>query len=110
MHQMIADLFDQVAHGEVRVVIDRTFPLSEAAEAHAYIESRQASGASRWRRSAAPDSDVPVSNRRPDSFLTTTQGSSNEYTWQDSCRSVRFHAGVGVSPRSGALAPHGDLC
>jgi len=28
----------------VRVVIDRTFPLAEAADAHAYIESRQAFG------------------------------------------------------------------
>ncbi|MEA2389574.1 MAG: NADPH:quinone reductase, partial [Thermoleophilaceae bacterium] len=27
-----------------RVVIDRTFPLAEAATAHAYIESRQAFG------------------------------------------------------------------
>src|SRR4051812_29369467 len=44
VHKMIADLFDQVAAGTLRVVIDRTFPLSEAAEAHAYIESRQAFG------------------------------------------------------------------
>jgi len=29
--------------GELRVVIDRAFPLAEAADAHAYIESRQAS-------------------------------------------------------------------
>ncbi len=33
-----------VAAGSLRVVIDRTFPLSEAAAAHAYIESRQAFG------------------------------------------------------------------
>jgi NADPH2:quinone reductase len=33
-----------IAHGELRVVIDRAFPLSEAAEAHRYIESRQAFG------------------------------------------------------------------
>jgi len=33
-----------VASGELRVEIDRTFPLSEAAAAHAYIESRQAFG------------------------------------------------------------------
>ena len=44
VHAMIADLLDRVASGEIRVVIDRTFPLAEAAEAHAYIESRQAFG------------------------------------------------------------------
>ena len=37
-------LIDRVAKGELKVVIDRTFPLSEAAAAHAYIESRQAVG------------------------------------------------------------------
>ncbi len=44
VHAMIADLIERVATGELRVVIDRTFPLSEAAAAHAYIESRQAFG------------------------------------------------------------------
>jgi len=44
VHAMIADLLDRVASGEIRVVIDRRFPLSEAAEAHAYIESRKAFG------------------------------------------------------------------
>ena len=44
VHAMIADLFERVASGEVRVEIDRTFPLAEAAAAHAYIESRQAFG------------------------------------------------------------------
>jgi NADPH2:quinone reductase len=44
VHAMIADLLERVARGEIRVVIDRTFPLAEAAEAHAYIESRQAFG------------------------------------------------------------------
>ena len=33
-----------VAAGELEVVIDRTFPLAEAAAAHAYLESRQAFG------------------------------------------------------------------
>ena len=33
-----------VASGELRVVIDREFPLAEAAEAHRYIESRRAFG------------------------------------------------------------------
>ena len=44
VHDLIQDLIDQAARGELEVVIDRTFPLSEAAAAHAYIESRQAVG------------------------------------------------------------------
>ena len=44
VHAMIADLIERVASGEVRVEIARTFPLAEAAAAHAYIESRQAFG------------------------------------------------------------------
>jgi NADPH2:quinone reductase len=44
VHAMIADLFELVAGGGVHVEIDRTFPLAEAADAHAYIESRQAFG------------------------------------------------------------------
>jgi NADPH2:quinone reductase len=43
-HAMIQRLVDRVAAGELRVVIDRTFPLSDAAEAHRYIESRKAFG------------------------------------------------------------------
>ena len=43
-HAMIAGHLEAIAHGELRVVIDRTFPLSDAAGAHAYIESRQAFG------------------------------------------------------------------
>jgi NADPH2:quinone reductase len=44
VHAMIGDLIGRVATGELRVEIDRTFPLAEAAAAHAYIESRQAFG------------------------------------------------------------------
>ncbi|HWA62971.1 MAG TPA: zinc-binding alcohol dehydrogenase family protein [Caulobacteraceae bacterium] len=40
----IQRLIDEAARGELEVLIDRTFPLSEAAAAHAYIESRQAVG------------------------------------------------------------------
>ena len=40
----IQRLINEAARGELQVVIDRTFPLSEAAAAHAYIESRQAVG------------------------------------------------------------------
>ena len=41
---LITDLIADVASGELKVVLDRTFPLSEAAAAHANIESRQAVG------------------------------------------------------------------
>jgi NADPH2:quinone reductase len=41
---MIAELIRRVAAGDLQVVIDRTFPLADAAEAHRYIESRQAFG------------------------------------------------------------------
>ncbi len=41
---MISRLLRDVAAGQLRVVVDRTFPLSDAAGAHAYIESRQAFG------------------------------------------------------------------
>jgi NADPH2:quinone reductase len=43
-YRMIAGLIDDVAAGRLHVVVDRTYPLSEAAVAHAYIESRQAFG------------------------------------------------------------------
>ena len=43
-HNMIQRLIDEAARGEFKVVIDKTFPLSGAAAAHAYIESRQAVG------------------------------------------------------------------
>ena len=39
---MITDLIARVAAGELRVEIDRSFPLAEAAAAHAYAESRKA--------------------------------------------------------------------
>ena len=44
VHDMIQEMIDRAAKGELEVVIDRTFPLAEAAAAHAYIESRQAVG------------------------------------------------------------------
>ncbi|HVN49887.1 MAG TPA: zinc-binding alcohol dehydrogenase family protein [Acidimicrobiales bacterium] len=43
-HPMIGGLLDDVAAGRLRVVVDRTYPLRDAAEAHDYIESRQAFG------------------------------------------------------------------
>lgn len=44
VRRMVARHLDDIAGGSLRVVIDRTYPLSEAAAAHAYIESRQAFG------------------------------------------------------------------
>jgi NADPH2:quinone reductase len=44
VHALISDIFERIAGGEVRVEIDRTFALAEAAAAHAYIESRRAFG------------------------------------------------------------------
>jgi NADPH2:quinone reductase len=41
---LIERLITRVASGELQVVIDRTFPLADAAEAHRYIESRRAFG------------------------------------------------------------------
>ena len=41
---MIGALVDDVAAGRLHVEVDRTFPLAEAAAAHAYLESRQAVG------------------------------------------------------------------
>jgi len=44
VHARIQGLIEAAARGELEAVIDRTFPLAKAAEAHAYIESRQAVG------------------------------------------------------------------
>jgi NADPH2:quinone reductase len=44
VHAMIAALLERVASGGLRVEIDRTFALAEAADAHAHIESRKAFG------------------------------------------------------------------
>jgi NADPH2:quinone reductase len=41
---VITELVDDMAAGRLTVPIDKTFPLAEAAAAHAYIESRQAVG------------------------------------------------------------------
>ncbi|HEY2659611.1 MAG TPA: zinc-binding alcohol dehydrogenase family protein [Caulobacteraceae bacterium] len=44
VHDNIQRLIDDTARGVLKVRIDRSFPLSEAAAAHAYIESRAAVG------------------------------------------------------------------
>jgi NADPH2:quinone reductase len=44
VHDMIQRHVDDVARGKLRAVIDSTFPLREAAAAHARIESRKAFG------------------------------------------------------------------
>jgi NADPH2:quinone reductase len=41
---LVEGLIRDVASGDLRVVIDRTYPLADAAAAHAYIESRAAFG------------------------------------------------------------------
>ena len=44
VQSLVVRLLDEVAAGQLRVVVDRTYPLAEAAEAHRYVESRQAFG------------------------------------------------------------------
>jgi NADPH2:quinone reductase len=44
VYRLVERHLEDVASGSLRVVIDRTYPLAEAAAAHAYIESRQAFG------------------------------------------------------------------
>jgi len=44
VHGVVADCLDALAAGTLQVVLDRRFPLAEAAAAHAYVESRQAIG------------------------------------------------------------------
>jgi NADPH2:quinone reductase len=44
IYPLIGDMLERVASGELQVVIDRSFPLAEAAAAHEYAESRKASG------------------------------------------------------------------
>ena len=44
VREMVARHIDDVARGPLTVVVDRTYPLAEAAAAHAFLESRQAFG------------------------------------------------------------------
>jgi NADPH2:quinone reductase len=44
VHAMIQRHLEDATRGDLKIVIDRTFPLAEAAAAHAFIESRQAFG------------------------------------------------------------------
>jgi NADPH2:quinone reductase len=44
VHSMIGDLLSRIAAGELTVEIDRSYPLADAAAAHAYVESRAAFG------------------------------------------------------------------
>ena len=44
VHDNIQRLIDEAARGELEVLVDKVFPLSDAAGAHAYIESRAAVG------------------------------------------------------------------
>lgn len=40
----VNDLFNWIAAGELKVRVDKTFPLAESAEAHRYLEDRQSKG------------------------------------------------------------------
>jgi NADPH:quinone reductase len=44
VYGVIAECIERVARGELRVAIDKTFSLAEAAKAHEYVESRAAFG------------------------------------------------------------------
>jgi NADPH2:quinone reductase len=44
VREMLDGILRDIARGELRVVVDRTFPLAEAAAAHAFVESRAAFG------------------------------------------------------------------
>ncbi len=44
VHDNIQRLIEDVASGKLKVLLDKSFPLSEAAAAHEFIESRQAVG------------------------------------------------------------------
>lgn len=44
VQRMIGQILNDIASGSISVPLDRKFPLAQAAEAHAYIESRQAVG------------------------------------------------------------------
>ena len=44
VHAMIGRHLADIARGTLQVVVDRRYPLAEAAAAHAYVESRQAFG------------------------------------------------------------------
>ena len=44
VQKMIDQILKDIGSGNIRVPLDRKFPLAQAAEAHAYIESRQAVG------------------------------------------------------------------
>jgi NADPH2:quinone reductase len=43
-HAMVQRLLERCASGELKVVVDRKFPLSEAADAHRYVEGRGSFG------------------------------------------------------------------
>ncbi len=70
VHPMIAGHIADLAAGRLEVVVDRAFPLAEAAAAHAYIESRKAFGrvileAVRPPRARAGAGEIP-----PDGFAS----------------------------------------
>jgi NADPH2:quinone reductase len=43
-YRVISECIERVAKGELKVVIDKKFPLADASKAHAYVEQRAAFG------------------------------------------------------------------
>ena len=94
VHPMIADLIDRVASGELHVEIDRSFPLSEAAAAHAYLEGRNAFG----RVVMAP---VDRRQGRP-----TISRSRARHRWPETARSCSARRGAKLrAARSSTATP-----
>jgi NADPH2:quinone reductase len=44
LHERMNDVFSWIANGKLKIHIDKTFPLAEAAKAHRYLEDRQSKG------------------------------------------------------------------
>jgi NADPH2:quinone reductase len=44
LHERVNDVFNWIANGKLKIRIDKTFPLAEAAKAHRYLEDRQSKG------------------------------------------------------------------
>jgi NADPH2:quinone reductase len=54
VHEQVRAILEHVAHGELRVVLDRAFPLERAEEAHRHVLSRRAFGRVIMHPQAAP--------------------------------------------------------
>ena len=59
------DLFEVVAEGKVKIAVNQTYPLAEAARAHRDLEARMTTGSTVLLAVAAPRADVKLSSGRP---------------------------------------------